>query len=156
MSSEPRPAHSDARSRRSLRRILLGGIAVVVVIAGLYLYDYIRINLWIDRDAGQLEGYPVRLIEEGKEVAHSADEHEQQISRLLIAKMREGQRNVVTLSRSEIKYNLLRTRAYVKGFLETALPDRPEPRSRLKFSQRFRRASQGWQLDGEPAETTLE
>lgn len=155
MSADPNPVQSAPSRRRPARRILLIVGGVVVVMAGLYLYDYLRINLWIERDAGQLERYPVSLIENGKEVGRSGDEREKQITDLLIDKMRGDERNVVTLSRSEIKYNLLRTRAHVKVYIETALPDKPEPRSRLRLRQSFRRTGQGWRLDGEPIETTL-
>ena len=156
MSSESPRNQPESAARRPLRRVLLVVLALVVLIAGLSLYDYIRINLWIDRDAGRLEGYPVRLVENGKEVPRPTGDREAQINRLLIDKMRENDRNVVTLSRSEIKYNLLRTHAHVKLVLETALPDQPEPRSRLRVRQSLRRTGSGWQLTGEPVETTLE
>lgn len=139
-----------------LRRVCAPLLAVVVVVGGLYLYDYITVNMWIERDAGRLEDYSVLLIENKQEVARDDSDPLGQLDRLLIEEMRRGRRNVVNASRSEIKYSLLRTRAYVKISLETALPEKPDRRARLKIVCELKRSSQGWQLAGPPLEKTIE
>ncbi|KPL11152.1 hypothetical protein AMJ85_04375 [candidate division BRC1 bacterium SM23_51] len=138
------------------RRALAALVAVAVVIGGLCLYDYISVNLWNARDEGRLETYPVVLIENEQEVPRSEDDRHKQLNRLLINDVRKAPRNPVNVSRSELKYNLLRTHAYVKVFLETALPDKPDRRSRLKALYKLKRSRQGWQLAREPDLTTIE
>jgi len=139
-----------------VRRALLAVAAVAVLAAAAVLYDYIRINLWLESDAGRIEGYAVPLIADHKEVAPQDHGRFAAIDRLLIAEMRKGRRNVVACSRSEIKFNLLHTRAYVKVFLETALPDQPEHRARLKIICVLKRNGPTWRLAGPPVEKTLE
>lgn len=140
--------------KRNSRRVLFAVAAIVVLAGGLAAYDYIRLNLWIDRDAGRLGDYPILLIEQNKEIPRKKDAFEQ-IDRILIDELSSG-RNVVTMSRHEIKFNILRTRAYAKVLLETAAPNEPDLRSSLKLVCEFRRGDGGWVLAGPPKETTLE
>jgi len=160
-SARPRKRMAFALSPRA-RRIVLVCAAVVAVVAAVLCYDYLRINLWLDRDAGRLGNYPVRLIENQQEVALPPTEPAAQIDRLLIEEMRRGPRNVstprnvVTVSRSEINYNLFRTRAYVKVFLETAPPGQAGRRSRLRVICELKRGPLGWQLVEPPVEKTIE
>jgi len=140
---------------RGLRLALAVLVAVAALVAGVCGYDYITINLWIDRDAGRLENYPVQLIENQQEVTRWPSSPLAQLDRLLIEEMRRGRRNVVTLSRSDIKYNLLRTSAYVKVFLETAAPEQPQLRSPLRLICHLRRGSHGWVLAEPPFEKTI-
>jgi hypothetical protein len=148
------PQRGLALSRR--RRVVLwtsAGIAVVVLALG--AFDYLRINLWIDRDAGRFDRYPYVLVQNKQPVLPPHGAGEEKINRMVIEEMNRRGRNVVTLARSEIKHNLLRTRAYTKVFLETADPDKPDLRSRLVVLCEFRRASAGWQLT-DTFEKTLE
>jgi hypothetical protein len=138
------------------RWLWIAPLAVVALGAVLYLYDYVSLNLWLERDAGRLQSYSVRLIENRKEVADGRDERFAQLNRLLIEEMRRERRNVVTLSRSEVKYNLFRTRACVKVFLETALPDQPDRRSRLSVICRLKSESGNWRIAGPLVEKTIE
>jgi hypothetical protein len=144
------------------RRIVLLCAAVVGLVAAVYFYDYLSVNLWLDRDAGRLGNYPVHLIEDQQEVARPPDKRSEQIDRLLIEEMHRvprnvsTPRNVVTVSRSEIKYSLFRTRAYVKVFLETAPPGQAGRRSRMRVICELKRGPQGWQLVEPPVEKTIE
>jgi hypothetical protein len=153
-----RSGHKAASSpfSRRWRWALMVLSAVVVAGVAVYFYDYVSMNLWLEGDAGRLQNYSVHLIENQKEVADNPDHRFKQIDRLLIEEMRRDRRNVVTLSRSEIKCNLLRTRACVKVFLETALPDQPDRRSRLSIICELKRNAKGWRMAGPPVEKTIE
>ncbi len=141
----PRPA------RRALAVAGGAGALVLAVLA----YDYFRINLWLERDAGLLERYPIRLIEDQKPVAQPTRDAVAQMDRLLIEWFCREQRNVVTLSRSEFIYNLLRTRGYAKVFLETAPPDQPDRRAPLRLVCTLKRTVRGWELAEPPREKTI-
>jgi hypothetical protein len=135
-------------------------LGVVAAGAALLLYDYLNINLWLERDAGRLQNYSVQLIENQQEVAvvrpDDPNDAVTQVDRVLIEEMRRGRRNVVTLSRSEIKYNLFHTRACVKVYLETALPGQPERRSRLGVLCELKREGRAWKIAKPPVEKTIE
>jgi len=140
-------------TRRGRLALLALGVTVLLV-AGLFLYDYFQINFWIERDAGRLANYPVVLIQPASDGGPVRSAPRTAIDRILLAEMTRG-RNVVAMSRSEVKFNLLHTRAYVKVFLETAFPDQPERTRRLVVVCKFRLGSGGWILD-ETLEKTLE
>jgi hypothetical protein len=147
---------SNASTRRAPRRILVVVVVLLLIVAGLYAYDYMAINLWTGGDAGRLEDYPVQLIIDGEDAPPNADPKLAKIDRFLIREMRAGGRHVVGGSRSELKYNLLHTRCYVKIVIETALPGQPDRRARLKALYSLRRSGNGWQLAEPPKETTME
>jgi hypothetical protein len=143
-------------SRRG-RTILLAIAGVAVLVAALAVYDFLRINLWIDSDAGQFEHYPVVLIQQQRATNALTQSAPASIDRVMAEYMRRGPqpRNILTLARSELKHNLLRTRVYAKVLLETAAPDNPEVRSRLVVLCTFKRSADGWKLVG-AVEKTLE
>ncbi|MCX8038066.1 MAG: hypothetical protein N3D11_13635 [Candidatus Sumerlaeia bacterium] len=140
---------------RPARRALAAVGGVCVLIAAAMIYDYLSINLWLERDAGLLESYPVRLIEDQKPVAQPTRDAVAQMDRLLIEWFCREQRNVVTLSRSEFHYNLLKTRGYAKVFLETAPPEQPDRRAPLRLVCTLKRTVRGWELAGPPREKTI-
>jgi len=141
---------------RRLRWVVSVPVGVVLAALLVYAYDYLNINLWMERDAGSLEDYPVRLVENQQEVAGTDRGQFAELNRSLIEQMRENRRNVVTVSRSEIKCNVLRTRAYVKVFLETALPDQPDRRSRLRVICPLKYDGRQWRIAGPLTEKTIE
>jgi hypothetical protein len=152
-----RPHQNPSGPRRlgkHARRILIVLVLLAVAVLGLRAYDYVRINLWISRDAGQFGDYPVQLVRDKEIVIPEAGRHTDLDKRIVEELSRN--RNVVNLSRLEIKENLLGTRAYAKVLLETAAPDNSEVRSTLKLVCIFRRNNGAWTLAEPPREITLE
>jgi len=145
-----------SRIPNRLRWVFLIPLCIVLAVVGILVYDYMTVNLWMERDAGSLETYVVPLIENQLETDDSRNTKLGEIDRLLIEEMRRNRRNVVRASRSEIRYNLLHTRGYVKLYLETALPDQPDRRSRLRLIGTLKREGGRWRIAGPLIEKTIE
>ena len=141
------------RLGKHARWTLIVLVLLAIAVLGLRVYDYVRVNLWISRDAGQFGDYPVQLVRD-KEIVLPDGDHAELDKRIVEELSRN--RNVVNLSRLEIKKNLLGTRAYAKVLLETAAPDNSEVRSTLKLVCIFRRSNGAWKLVDSPREITLE
>ena len=98
--------------------------AIVFLVAAAILYYFVSLNLWINSDAGMLQPYQRVLMREELDLTRmdpSGDSQTRLIEKALI-EANAKDRIVLNLSRSDIRLNPLRTRAYVKIFLRTAIP----------------------------------
>ena len=137
------------RKKRHPKIYIFIGIAVVALPLVSFIYSYVTLNLWISADAHKLESYPHILVKDGQVVPH-VQEHDESIRNLeqaLIQYNTSENRIVVILSRSNIKFNLLRTKAYVKLFLQTALPTDSTQTSKIKLLNILVRRDGQWVVD---------
>ncbi len=114
-----------------------------------FIYSYVTMNLWISADAHQLESYPHLLVKD-KQIVHEYQNHDDDIRNLeqvLIQSNTSDNRIVLLLSRSDIKFNLLRTKAYVKLFLQTSLPTDPTQTSKIKLLNILIKRNGRWVVD---------
>jgi hypothetical protein len=113
--------------------MLLGAALVVLLPVSYSAYGYISFNMWLSADSKVLESYPTILVKKGSVTAEDDpwDKNIRMIDKAIIQRNSMG-RLVVLLSRSEVRYNFFRTRAYVKIFLETALPNDPNRTAKVK------------------------
>ena len=139
----------SGRRRRQTALISIGMCAAVCVFV---LYRYMAFNLWLYSDARNLKPYPHELIRNGEVVAQDTDlsEGERAIEKAIV-QSNTGQRLVVHLSRSDIRYGFLHRRAFVKVFLETSLPGEPDRVQRIKFLNVLERENGTWSVGPEGA-----
>lgn len=133
-----------SRRRWKTAFLFLGLCALVFFI---YLYRYVSFNLWLDSDSRSLRPYEIVLVENRNPVSRtiSANADQRAIEDVLV-EVNTANRLVVHLSRSDVRFGLLKRRAYVKVFLETALPGEPEKVQRIKVLNVFKPAGDQWQL----------
>jgi len=118
-----------------IRRRVLLILLPLLLLALFVLYRFINLNLWITRDAGILQPYTRVLIKDEFNVFESdpsPDPRVQLVEKALV-KANAKDRIVLNLSRSNIRYNLLRNKAYVKVYLQTAIPRDRTKTTRIKF-----------------------
>jgi len=113
------------------------------------LYRYMAFNTWLYRDARTLQPYPTVLIREGKPVSNSDGDSTADAVDEALVEANTRERLVVHLSRSDIRYGPFHRRAYVKLFLETALPGEPERVQRIKFLAVLKRSDGRWTVPPE-------
>ncbi|GEM_PF-533408 len=138
------------RGNRRSWKIAFVLIGICFAIFLVTLYRYIAFNLWLESDARRLERYPRVLIEQSREIQDPAlespgMEDTRQIERAL-CKSGTADRLVVHLSRSDIRYDLFRRKAFVKVFLETAFPGQPDRIQRIKFLDVLARQNGKWDV----------
>lgn len=128
---------------------LIVGLAIVALPVIYFIYSYVTLNLWISADAHQLESYPHVLVKD-KQMVHDYQNHDaetRELEQVLIQSNTSDNRIVLLLSRSDIKFNLLGTKAYVKLFLETALPTDPTQTSKIKLLNILIERDDRWAID---------
>lgn len=125
------------------------GLAVVALPLIYFIYAYVALNLWISDDAHRLESYPTVLVLDREVVRDhlSHDEDIRNMEQALIRSNTSDNRIVLCLSRSDVKFNLLRTKAYVKLFLQTALPTDPTQTSKIKLLNILKKRDGNWVVD---------
>ena len=128
---------------------IIVGLAVVALPVIYFIYSYVTLNLWISADAHQLESYPHVLVKNKQIVYHDQkyNENIRNLEQVLIQSNTSDNRIVLLLSRSDIKFNLLGTKAYVKLFLETALPTDPTQTSKIKLLNILIERDDRWTVD---------
>jgi hypothetical protein len=138
---------TSREKRRRKRLLLLAGIVVVLLPIIYLLYGYVSFNIWLSEDSGALESYPTVLVRKGAVLREDDpwDKNVQMIDRAIIQRNSMG-RLVVLLSRSEIRYNVFRTRAYVKIFLETSLPNDVQRTAKVKALNVLAREKGEWHV----------
>jgi hypothetical protein len=138
------------RRKALSKRYIIIGLVVVAVPVLYVIYAYISLNLWISADANRLESYP-RVLVRNKQVVGEYKGHSEDIRNLEQALIRSNtadNRIVLCLSRSDIKFNLLGTKAYVKLFLQTALPADPTQTSKVKLLNILAKRNGRWVVTG--------
>ncbi len=123
----------DANKRR--RFLIFGAIALICTIGGFFIFRYVSFNLWITADVGKLHTYDCVLVENGKHVFLDRPDPQPSndaIDRILV-ETHGRDRIVIHMSRSEIRFNLTRRRAFTKVFLQTAIPDDRSRSTRINF-----------------------
>jgi len=115
-------------------------------LTGAYLYSLFSLNFWINRDIESLSAYPWVLIKEKERTKGEKETEAEKIESELIAAHGAG-RLVVELSRSDIRYNYLKSRAYVKVFLKTALPEDPAKNTQIKCLTILKRNNGVWKVE---------
>lgn len=113
----------NARKKKRLWALLIP-FAILLSAGALWTYSYLSLNLWISDDAGILHPYSRTLIvdEQPAWIKNPApDEPTRQIEEALVLSNAKD-RIVLNLSRSEIRYNFSKKKAYVKVYLRTAFP----------------------------------
>lgn len=134
-----------ASRRRWKTAFLLLGCCGVIFFA--YLYRYVSFNLWLDSDSRSLRPYAIVLIENRNPIARdSAANADQQAIEEVLLQVNTANRLVVHLSRSDVRFGLFKRRAYVKVFLETALPGEPDKVQRIKVLNVLKPVGEKWQL----------
>ncbi|MCD6385210.1 hypothetical protein J7M23_05470 [Candidatus Sumerlaeota bacterium] len=124
-----------------------------IIITGVVIfwgYYFISLNIWINQTNPELEEYPYRLIAERKIVSRTppVDTDVATIERVLIEEITKD-RIVVNLSRSEIRFSPFRHKAYVKVYLETAVPEKSiDKRVKVKLLEILQRKHNHWYLVG--------
>ncbi len=142
------------RRRKRTIRILFG---VCGAVFAFMIYRYMSFNSWMYKDARLLQPYPHVLIENGNShyPTRTASETVQEIEKTLV-KANTTNRLVVHLSRSDIRFSPFRRWAYVKVFMETALPGEPDRVQRIKFLNELKRTDEGWiVVDSRTVQLTL-
>jgi hypothetical protein len=137
-----------SQKKRHTKRLLLVAAIVVVLLPIAYLiYGYVSFNVWLSEDSGALESYPTVLVKKGEVLREDDpwDKNAQMIDMAITQRNSMG-RLVVLLSRSEIRYNLFRTRAYVKIFLETSLPNDVQRTAKVKALNVLAREKGKWHV----------
>lgn len=127
------------------RRLAFLTLAVCAGIFAFFVYRYMAFNLWVERDATRLEPFPRVLVEKKDQVPAAPDPGAtpEAIDRALLAE-NAANRLVVHLSRSDIRYDLLHRRAFVKVFLETSLPGQPDRIQRIKILNVLEKRNGEW------------
>ncbi len=128
---------------------IIVGLAIVALPVIYFIYSYVTLNLWISADAHQLESYPHILVKNRQIVYHDQkhDENTRNLEQVLIQSNMSDNRIVLLLSRSDVKFNLLGTKAYVKLFLETTLPTDPTQTSKIKLLNILVKRDGRWAVD---------
>ncbi len=137
------------RKKRLPKSYIIVGLAVVALPVIYFIYSYVTLNLWISADAHQLESYPRVLVKNRQIVYHDKkhDENIRNLEQVLIQSNMSDNRIVLLLSRSDIKFNLLGTKAYAKLFLQTALPTDPTQTSKIKLLNILIKREGRWVVD---------
>ena len=113
----------NSRKKKRLWAVLIP-FALLLAAGAFWAYCYLSLNLWISDDAGLLQPYPRTLIvdEQSAYLKNPApDEATRQIEEAIV-QANAKDRIVLNLSRSEIRYNFSKKKAYVKVYLRTAFP----------------------------------
>jgi len=124
------------RNRKKQRLFFLYGVVIIILLGGaIFLYRFVRLNLWISKDAGLLQPYPRILIDQGLDVsgANPISDRQAYLIEKTIIRTNTKDRIVLHLSRSDIRYSLFRTKSYVKVFLQTAIPGDRTKTTSIKF-----------------------
>lgn len=123
--------------------------AVIVIGFGIFWgYFFISLNIWISQTEPELEEYPTKLISERKIVRSISSKNTDvsAIEQVLIEEISKD-RIVMNLSRSEIRFSPFRKKAYVKVYLETAVPEKnTEKRVKVKLLETLHRRGNKWYL----------
>ena len=129
-----------------------GGIIAVGIIialcAGWCLYRYIDINLWIHTNPPELQAFPQKLITD-RQTYSIPDQQDPDISAIESVLIREitKDRIVLNLSRSDVIFTPFRRKAYVKVYLETAVPEKNNNKKvRVKLLEVLSRKGNTWHL----------
>lgn len=131
------------------RKIIYLIVGAILLISAVIAYRFIQFNLWISSDAGLLQPYPRVLVKDEEVVAGQETPETQKAERIdnALVKALARDRIVLNLSRSEIRYNPLGSRAYVKIFLKTALPKDRSRNTSIKFLATLQRTNGDWKLE---------
>lgn len=136
------------KRKKRIRLYIAAGIVIILIIVGFFIFRYVSMNLWIANDADQLKPYPRTLVENGKNLLKNekpASERIHSIEQALIISNAKD-RIVINLSRSEIRFNLLGNKAYVKIFLKTAIPGDRNKTTSIKFLNILRKTRSSWKV----------
>ncbi|MBN1900526.1 hypothetical protein JW926_04285 [Candidatus Sumerlaeota bacterium] len=137
------------RNRRKKKKaLLILFLSLIVLVSAFIAYRFIAFNLWITSDAGVLQPYPRVLIL--NEIMNHDNELilDKNIAGIeeAIINANSQDRIVLNLSRSDIRFNLLRTKSYVKVFLQTAIPNDRSKTTCIKFLNILTRRNDGWKV----------
>jgi hypothetical protein len=132
-----------SRRRRKTAFLLLGICALIFLV---YLYRYISFNLWLDSDSRSLRPYEIVLVENSARAVRELPDTDLRAIENVLIEVNTANRLVVHLSRSDVRFGLLKRRAYVKVFLETGLPGEPDKVQRIKVLNVLKPVGERWQL----------
>lgn len=134
------------------KKYIKGGVIAVGIImalcAGWWLYCYININLWIHTNPPELQAFPRKLITERQTnpLEEELDPHISAIESVLIREVTRD-RIVLNLSRSDVVFTPFHRKAYVKVYLETAVPEKNNDKKvRVKLLEVLSRKGNTWRL----------
>jgi len=137
------------RNRKKQRLFFLYAVVIIALLGGaFFLYRFVLFNLWISKDAGLLQSYPRILIEQGLDISDTnpiSDRQAYLIEKTII-RTNTKDRIVLHLSRSDIRYNLFRTKSYVKVFLQTAIPGDRTKTTSIKFLNVLVHTRDAWRV----------
>jgi len=137
------------RNRRKNRLVFLYAALIVLLLCGaFFLYRFISLNLWISKDSGLLQPYSHVLIEDGIDIsdANPSSEKNTHLIENAIIRTTTKDRIVLHLSRSDIRFNLFRSKSYVKVFLQTAIPGDHTKTTSIKFLNVLVRRKDSWRI----------
>ncbi|MCX7765251.1 MAG: hypothetical protein N2246_00885 [Candidatus Sumerlaeia bacterium] len=138
-----------SKKRGLLFYLLVPGAFILGCILIGVIYHVVTLNLWIHQTPAELEAYPFQLIVERQRAGQSEQSQNSTIADIeeVLVQQLTQDRIVINLSRSEIKFGLLGRKAYVKVYMETAVPEKPEEkRVRVKLLEVLRFHRGRWQL----------
>lgn len=139
----------QGKRRGLLFYLLVLGAFISGCVVSIVIYHAVTLNLWIHQTPAELEAYPFQLIVERQRTIPGESSKNATISAIeeLLVQHLTQDRIVINLSRSEIKFGLLGRKAYVKVYMETAVPEKPEAkRVRVKLLEVLRYHRGRWQL----------
>ena len=137
----------NARKKKHFRMFLIP-FAALLAAGAFWAYSYFSLSLWIDDDAGILQPYPRALIVDEQPLRQkdpAPDEPTRQIEEALVNSNAKD-RIVLNLSRSEIRYNYSKKKAYVKVYLRTAFPSDRTKTASIKILNTLIRNKDSWKV----------
>lgn len=138
----------DRYWRKKIKFYLILLSALLVLLAGFIGYRFIVFNLWITVDAGVLQPYPRVLIQNESRLYSNNPVSVKKIALIeeAVIDANSKDRIVLNLSISDIRFNLFKTKAYVKVFLQTSIPDDRSRTTSIKFLNILTKRNDGWKV----------
>lgn len=134
--------------RKKLQPYILLLLGILLLLAAIIIYRFIVFNLWITSDAGALQPYPRVLIENEIKISNTEPPSNKDIALIeeAIINANSKDRIVLNLSRSDIRFNLFKTKSCVKVFLQTSIPNDRSKTTSIKFLNILAKRGSGWRV----------
>jgi hypothetical protein len=135
-------------NKKHFRIALIAATIVILIPVIAWAYYIISLNIWIHNTPPELDNYAHPLIIERENTTHVTEQDDDvtNIERVIIREIRKD-RIVINLSRDGVRFSPFRRKAYVKIYLETAVPEKNgDKRVRVKLLHQLRRRDGQWYL----------